>query len=122
MIDRRRERAVLASLCSFHLIARPQFFYNGASLWLRWDGYNPLAPNVPELRVRRVEICQDTYMDGRFPWGSNQDAALVHLARWVRTGKMPLTVEDWEHWCGPPVYFGNEKFLHAIKAVIYGGE
>lgn len=32
MSDGRGERAGLASLCSVHLIARPQFFYNG---WAR---------------------------------------------------------------------------------------
>lgn len=58
----------------------------------------------------------------KHPWGMNSEQALVHLAIWIRSGKMRLTVEDWERWCGPPVKLGNPEFLAAIKEHVYGME
>lgn len=118
----RQERCRLATLASTYLKSRPAFTYKGSSLWLEWVGFN-MKTGDPIPRSCKVRIVDDTYFDKhrRHPWGGNQGRALVYLAHWVRTGKMPLTVEDWQRWCGPPVRLGNEKFLRAIKEHVYGG-
>ena len=119
----RAERCRLATLASTHLKSRPVFFYNGSSLWLEWIGFN-MATGDPIPRSRKVRIIDNSYFDyhSRQPWGGNQGRALVYLAEWIRYGKMPLTPEDWERWCSPPVSLGDGDghFLEAIKTYIYG--
>lgn len=115
----REERCRLANQAAMHLNARPQFFIADNSLWLMWNGSES---NLPVVRKRKVRICGYHFdWHHRQPWGGNQGAALVHLAQWIRTGKMTLTVEYWERWCGPPARLGNDEFLRAIKEYVYGG-
>lgn len=114
-----KERCILANQATMHLKARPQFFIAENRLWLMWNGYEN---DCSVVRKRKVRICGSHFdWHRRHPWGGNQGSALVHLARWIRTGKIALTVEDWERWCGPPVQLGNEAFLLAIKGDVYGG-
>lgn len=115
----REERCHLANQATINLKARPQFFYAENSLWIMWDGY---ASDRPVVRKRKVRICGSHFdWHHRQPWGGNQGAALVYLAQWIRSGKIGLTVEDWERWCGPPVRLGNDEFLEALKEYVYGG-
>jgi len=119
MSPTRAERCRLATLASTYLKSRPAFQYKGNSLWLEWEGYDMITGDpIPRSRLVRI---RGSHFDWHHhqPWGGNQGAALVYLAQWVRTGKMPLTPEDWERWCGPPVLLGNEAFLRAIKEHIY---
>lgn len=118
----RKERCRLATLASKHLKSSPAFVYKDNALWLEWTGFN-MKTGDPIPRSCKVRIVGDCYFDQhyRHPWGGNQGAALVYLANWVRTGKLPLTVENWERWCGPPVQLGNAEFLKAIKEHVYGG-
>jgi len=116
----REERCRLANQATSHLKAHPAFRLQDGSLWLDWFGFYGTDQQV--ARSRKVRICGSHFdWHRRQPWGGNQGAALVHLAQWIRTGKMALTVEDWERWCGPPVRLGNEAFLLAIKEHVYGG-
>ncbi len=119
---KREERCRLATMASTYLKSRPAFAYRDSSLWLEWIGFN-MKTGDPIPRSCKVRIVDDSYFDKhrRHPWGGNQGRALVYLAHWVRTGKMPLTAEDWDRWCGPPVRLGNEAFLLAIKEHVYGG-
>lgn len=115
----RKERCRLANLAIGHLKAKPFFLLKDNSLWLEWVGSD--KEGRPIWRSRKVRICGSHFdFHNRQPWGGNQGAALVYLARWIRTGKMVLTLENWERWCGPPVRLGNEAFLLAIKEHVYG--
>lgn len=116
----REARCAKANAAIIHLKSRPSFFIREKSLWISWCGYSMKTgePIAQESRVRIVGQHFDNH--DRQPWGGNQGRALVYLAQWVRTGKMPLTVKDWERWCGSPVSLGNAKFLAAIKQHVYG--
>jgi len=114
------ERCRLANLAIGHLKAKPFFLLNDNSLWLEWVGHD--KEGRPIWRSRKVRIVGSHFdWHHRQPWGGNQGRALVYLAQRVRTGHIPLAVEDWERWCGHPVYLGNEAFLKAIKEHVYGG-
>lgn len=107
--------------CKF-LPAKQEFFYRQNKLWMRYTGMHRLS-GMPVTNEEPVKIIADTYLKNHriYPWGGNQGQALSILAQWIRTGKMPLTFDQWRRWCGPPVMLGNPEFLEAIRQHIYGG-
>lgn len=116
----RYERAKLATYATTYLKARPGFSFKGNRLWLTWVGCN-MKTGEPIMRECPVIIsdCDFFVQHDRHPWGGNQGQALAIIARWVRDARMPLDLENWERWCGPPVSLGNSGFLAAIKEHIY---